>query len=221
MPPGFAARPSRPTHEQKDCARHRENETACGKSVEPWRVEPLMLRPVHDVKAPEKVVQPPPSCPDRSEPPRLSRYIDVGGVIVGKRDTPCRQGPAILGTGSFDPLDGGRGNTSPPIRFLSNRSGYLGIQWWKRRSRAGVQQTNVTIHKLCLDDRSPEQQAVLKLADRCSCRREQGRHRREVLGARQRRLGVPVDPVIAMDGVYRKQAHHKAAGEPDDRLCAN
>ncbi|GLI99058.1 hypothetical protein Sbs19_28760 [Sphingobium sp. BS19] len=79
----------------------------------------------------------------------------------------------------------------------------------------------MTIHKLCLDDRSPEQHAVLKLSDRRSGRREQGRQRCEALCARQRRLGVPFDPVIAMHGVDGEQAHHKAAGEPDDRLRAD
>jgi len=221
MPPGFAARPSRPAHEEKDRARHCEDETACGKGVEPRRVEPLVLGPIHDVEAPEEVVQPPRSCPDRREPSRVGRYIDAGGVIIGERDTPSWQRPAILGAGSFDPLDGGRRHTNPPIRLLSDRPGYPGIQWWKWCSRASVQQTDVTIHKLCLDDRSPEQHAVLKLSDRRSGRREQGGQRCEALCARQRRLGVPFDPVIAMHGVDGEQAHHKAAGEPDDRLRAD
>ena len=59
---------------------------------------------------------------------------------------------------------------------------------------------------------------MLELTHRRSGRCEKGRDGREILSGDQGRFDVPVDPVIAMHGVDRQQAHDEPAGEPDDRL---
>ena len=128
-----------------------------------------------------------------------------------------REGTPIFGARALHPFDR-RNCGSAPIGSDGDGRGGLHIDRRERRGGPGVEQPDFAIGKLRLDDGSPEQHPVLKLADRRAGIREQGGDRRECLIDRQRRLGVAINPVIAMHRVDRQEAHNEPAGEPDDHL---
>ena len=103
---------------QRHGVRDSEHRDTDREGEQPGRVEVLVIRPIHDVKAPEEVVEPPRAGPDRCQPPRLGAHVDAGPVVIGEGSTPGGEGTAVLGARALDPLDDAIGPAwAPDGRF--------------------------------------------------------------------------------------------------------
>ena len=86
---------------QQDEARDRDNCPADAEQQKPPAVDPVALRPVHDVQPPDEIEEPP-RVASRGED-RTARCIDIDArvshVIIG--DLPCRKRAPEFGANAF------------------------------------------------------------------------------------------------------------------------
>ena len=56
-----------------------------------------MVLPIHDVQAPEEIIEPPSAGADSGDLAGISRDKDAGGIGVGISNSPCWQRGSIFG----------------------------------------------------------------------------------------------------------------------------
>ncbi len=172
-----------------------------------------MIRPIHDVKAPEEVVEPPSAGSDSRDPTGVGRDKDAGGIEVGERDAPGGERAAIFGAGALDPLYLRRWSSTATPCQTRDLLGLTSRWCWQRLARRGVEQAR-SLGCRDLGDRAAKPHAIGDGLDGRICCAYDRRWWGERAAAGKGRRGFAVNEVIAMHPIDRQEAHQGAACEP-------
>src|SRR3546814_11556786 len=89
-----------------------ERKPPTGKSNQPGRVEIFVVLPIHDVEAPEEVIETPSAVPDGNDPTTILRNIAAGRILIWKVDSQCRKHALIFGARGRNGTDARRDRKS-------------------------------------------------------------------------------------------------------------